>query len=365
MLDDNQANVQIVCLTLKKNNLRAVGANKAQQAFTLIEKEKPDLILLDIMMPEIDGYKFIELLKQDEQNADIPVVFLTAKSSTEDIVKGLENGAVDYITKPFSTSELITRINTHVKMKRLQDALKEKTHSLEALNNEINEIIGIMAHDLKNPIFSILMQAKSIMNEQMPYEEAEDFIKGIIRASDVMLELIKKILEVNHVEQGKMLAEISPTNIVFPTTELLKRYEQAAKNKNINLSLVIGDIIMKPLLDENLYVQVLDNLVSNAVKYSPCGKNIWVKLECYNGSLELSVRDEGPGLSKEDQAKMYNKFCKLTPQPTGQESSTGLGLSIVKKYVEMMNARISLRSEEGKGCNFIVKFPLSEEKMMN
>lgn len=365
MLDDNQANVQIVCLTLKKNNIRAVGAVNAQEALALIEKEKPDLILLDIMMPEIDGFKFMEMIRQNEATSDIAVIFLTAKSSTDDIVKGLESGAVDYITKPFSTSELITRIHTHVKIKRLQDALKDKTHSLEALNNEMTEIIGIMAHDLKNPIFSILMQAKSIMNEQMPYEEAEDFIKGIIRASDAMLELIKKILEVNHVEQGRMTAEIKPSDIVPVTTDLVKRYEQIAKNKDIDLSLIIGEIKCKPLLDENLYVQVLDNLVSNAVKYSPKGKSIWVKLECFNGAFELSVRDEGPGLSKEDQAKMYNKFCKLTPQPTGSESSTGLGLSIVKKYVEMMNASISLRSEEGKGCNFIVRFPLSEEKMMD
>lgn len=364
MLDDNQANVQIVCLTLRKNNLRAVGANNAQQALELIEKEKPDLILLDIMMPDIDGYKFMEMLKQDDQKADIPVIFLTAKSSTEDIVKGLEIGAVDYMTKPFSTSELITRINTHVKMKRLQDALIEKKQSLEALNMEMNEIIGIMAHDLKNPIFSILMQAKSIKNEQMPYEEAEDFIDGIIRASDVMLELIKKILEVNHVEQGKMQAQIKATDITQCTSDLLERYEQIAKNKNITLNVELGEIKMKPLLDENLYVQVLDNLVSNAVKYSPNRKRIWVKLECNNGTLDLSVKDEGPGLSKADQEKMYSKFCKLTPQPTGHESSTGLGLSIVKKYVDMMNASISLESEEGNGCNFIVKFPLSEEKMM-
>ncbi len=358
VVDDNPANIQVVGVTLLKNNISVSMATDAYKALDSLKVKKPDLILLDIMMPVIDGFKLLAMLKENPETADIPVIFLTARASTEDIVEGFERGAVDYITKPFSAAELISRVSTHLKIKKLQDQVNERNKALEILNNEMNELIGITAHDLKNPIYSILMQAKNMKDSCDNYEEAVEFVDGIITASDRMLILIKKILEMNAAEQGKLATNITPNNIIEISKQLIEVFRERANAKGIQLHLVVEELIHHVLTDAKLFRQILDNLLSNAIKYSPFNKNIWIKLYEENEKACVSVRDEGPGLSEDDQRKIFQKFCKLTPQPTAQESTTGLGLSIVKKYLEMINGEIEVVSKLDEGSNFIVKVPV-------
>lgn len=358
VIDDNPNNIQAVGANLIRHNIGLSMASDANKALTAMYTKKPDLILLDIMMPEIDGYQLAKIIKNDPELKDIPIIFLTAKTSQEDILEGFESGAVDYITKPFNPMELISRVNAHLQIKEYQNTINEKNKILEKLNNEMGELIGITAHDLKNPIYNILLLAKAMKEEKLSKSEINEFVDDIEKTSERMLELIKNILDVNALEQGKLLTHIEPINIVPLTEQLIDTYNETAKPKNIKIHFEKNDFNKLIMSDENLFVQSLDNLISNAVKYSPKGKNVYVRLSYDNQFAYISVKDEGPGLSTDDKNKAFQKFSRLTPIPTGGESSTGLGLSIVKKYIELMKGEIILESALGEGSDFIIKLPL-------
>ncbi len=357
IVDDNPSNIQIVGNHLIQENLSIAMAVDGQKAINTAKLIKPDLILLDIMMPEIDGFQVAKELKSDPDTKDIPIIFLTAKTATEDIVKGFTLGAVDYIVKPFNSSELLVRVHTHLELKRIRELLVLKNSQLEAVNNEKNELLGIAAHDLKNPIYNISMLAKVILEEELDKEEIQEFATDIVNTSERMLELIKNLLDINAIEQGKIAIHLENTDIDELTHATVDSYFERANAKQIKLyydNKLSNNFVFA---DRNALLQILDNLISNAVKYSPYEKNIYISLYDSNDKSVLSVKDEGPGLSDSDKTKLFGKFARLSAQPTGGEHSTGLGLSIVKRYVENSGGSIEVVSELGKGCNFIVGFP--------
>ena len=356
IVDDNPSNIQIVGNHLIQENISIAMAVDGRKAINTAKLKKPDLILLDIMMPEVDGFQVAKELKADPETNHIPIIFLTAKTATEDIIKGFTLGAVDYIVKPFNSSELLVRVHTHLELKRTRDLVETKNRQLETVNNEKNELLGIAAHDLKNPIYNISMLAKVILDEELEKDEIQEFAEDIVKTSERMLELIKNLLDINAIEQGKIVINIEPTDIAELTFVTVDSYFERANAKQIKLEYIneLNNIFV--MADRNALLQVLDNLISNAIKYSPFDKNIFISLSNKENKTILSVRDEGPGLDEKDKAKLFGKFARLSPQPTGGEHSTGLGLSIVKRYVESMDATIIVETEIGKGCDFIVEF---------
>lgn len=358
IIDDNPKNIQAV-----GNHLKAIGidiaiATNGKKGLDIAKSRMPDLILLDIMMPDMGGYQVCEILKEDTATEKIPVIFLTAKVNKEDILQGFNLGAVDYIQKPFNAAELIARVKTHLKLKLYRDRIEEVNKKLKQADSEKNEILSIAAHDLKNPIYSISMLAKVIRDEtDLERAEIEEFSHDIITTSDRMLELIKNLLDLNAIEQGK--AKIIPED--FKVAELICSmsdiYRERAAEKNIRLNVVNNteDIVLRA--DRSATLQVIDNLVSNAIKFSPHDRNIYINIRDAGEFGIIEVKDEGPGLTEEDKKKLFGKFERLSAQPTGNENSTGLGLSIVKKYIDSMNGKISCESSPGKGAAFIVELP--------
>lgn len=360
LIDDNPANLQLI-----SHNLRGKGYNMAtaDNGFAALdrakESPKPDLILLDIMMPEIDGYKVCEELKKNPETKDIPVIFFTAKISTEDIVRGFEAGAVDYITKPFNAAELIARVETHLKLKFLHEHIEEQNKLLTSLSTEKEELLAIAAHDLKNPLYNISMLAKVIRDDlELSQEEVKEFTEDIVTTSDRMLDLMCNLLDINAIEQGKIKLHLEKVNLNEVIEIVIGFYKERAAEKNIQL-------IYEPQLDKsyanvdrNAIIQIIDNILSNAIKYSPFDKSVFIKNYEDNDFCSFEIKDEGPGLSDADKTKLFGKFVKLSSRPTGNEQSNGLGLSIVKKYVETMNGSVICETELGKGCNFIVRIPV-------
>ena len=359
LVDDNPANLQLI-----SHNLRGRGYNiaTASNGFEALDRVRispvPDMILLDIMMPEIDGYKVCEELKKNPKTQDIPVIFFTAKISTEDIIRGFEAGAVDYITKPFNSAELIARVETHLKIKFLREHIEEQNRLLQSLSTEKEELLAIAAHDLKNPLYNISMLAKVIRDDlELSEEEIKEFTEDIVTTSDRMLDLIRNLLDINAIEQGKIKLHLEKVNINEVIKIVINFYKETSIEKKI-------DIIYKPELEEsfanidrNAIIQIIDNLLSNALKYSPFEKKVYLKNYELDGFCVFEVKDQGPGLSEADKSKLFGKFVKLSSRPTGNEQSNGLGLSIVKKYVETMNGSVECETELGQGCKFIVKIP--------
>ena len=361
IVDDILQNLQVLGTTLMEENYEISMANNGFQALKLIEKVNPDLILLDVLMPDMNGFEVCEKIKEQEKFKDTPVIFLTAKTESEDIIQGFKRGGVDYVTKPFNKEELLIRIKTHIDLKESRDLIIEQNKKLTALNKEKTEILGIAAHDLKNPLSNIKGLAEIIetMVDDLEKEEVVDTAKKIRTSSEFMFQIISDLLDVNAIEEGKIKINFEPFNIVDVTNRTIDKYIMKSTEKSINLrfepqieeSYVMGDVIKT--------IQVLDNLISNALKFSPFNGNIWVivKSDIENKITIVEVKDEGPGISQEDMSKLFGKFAKLTAKPTNNENSTGLGLSIVKKLVENMKGNIWCESELGKGTSFFLSLP--------
>jgi signal transduction histidine kinase len=265
--------------------------------------------------------------------------------------------------------------------------LQEQNQTLLAMNDEKTELMGIVAHDLKNPIGAVRSLAELVQSGFVEPEQVPEITEKIVGTADRMLELVTNLLDINRLEEGRMMFHLVEFDIMPLLANTLEQYEQSAKDKNITLHYSPQASSYLVFADEQATMQVLDNILSNAIKYSPHGKNVFVQVRSHwslgighsandgdsnnasmtnspitndqstNAFLRIEVRDEGPGLSPDDMTKLFGKFARLSARPTGGEHSTGLGLSIVKKMVEAMNGKVWCESEQGKGATFIVELP--------
>jgi two-component system sensor histidine kinase/response regulator len=317
----------------------------------------PDLILLDLMMPEMDGLEVCRRLKADPLTQQIPIIFLTASNEMEHLVKGFEAGAVDYVTKPFNAPELLARVRTHLELKHARQRLRE-------MNDEKNEFMGIAAHDLRSPLNAIKGYSEMMLEEPaMDEQERSDLLRRTHDATRRMVEMVQNLLDVNAIERGEMnlnLASCELSGLLDSVVETF-RPKAAAKHQALHFENQSAPVMV--VADRMLTAQVLENLISNAVKYSPLGKSIHVRLKTSASMARCEVQDDGPGLNAEDQKKLFGKFARLTAKPTAGEPSIGLGLSIVKKMVEGMKGRVWCQSELGRGATFIMELPVAKEEV--
>ncbi len=352
VVDDVVQNLQVVGTMLRNEGYDVMPAGSGAQALERVRMRLPDLILLDLMMPEMDGLEVCRRLKTDPATRQIPIIFLTASNEMEHLVKGFEAGAVDYVTKPFNGAELLARVRTHLELKLARERLRE-------MNDEKNEFMGIAAHDLRNPLSAIKGYAEMVMEDaqDLKHREIEDNGRRIQDTAARMAEMVQNLLDANRIERGEMQLQLAPIDLATAVKAVLEaqRPRAAAKQQTLHWQDDAGPAPMRA--DEIVLAQVIENLISNAVKYSPPGRSIFVRLKKSPEGVRFEVQDEGPGLSAEDQKKLFGKFARLSAKPTGGENSTGLGLSIVKKMVEAMNGKVWCESEPGRGAAFIVEFP--------
>ncbi|MCS6808641.1 MAG: HAMP domain-containing sensor histidine kinase [Bacteroidota bacterium] len=255
-------------------------------------------------------------------------------------------------------------MQANIQMELYTKELEQKNRQIEAQNNELqmlnaekNEFLGIVAHDLKNPISAIQGLATILEEQSESPEMIRSISKTMLQSADRMLELVRNLLDINRLERGAWTYELQPVNPTWVIMPIVEGYLTRAEAKSITLHFSPPEHSIICLADMLAFSQVVDNLVSNAIKYSPQGKNVWIDIERHTDTVRVIVRDEGPGLSDDDKKKLFGKFARLSAQPTGGEHSTGLGLSIVKRMVEAMNGRVWCESELGKGAAFIVELP--------
>ncbi len=362
VVDDIPRNLQVVGTMLRNEGYEVMPSTSGADALEGVRVQVPDLILLDLMMPEMDGLEVCRRLKADPAVGNIPVIFLTASNEMEHLVKGFEAGAVDYITKPFNAPELLARVRTHLELRHARERLRE-------MNEEKNEFMGIAAHDLRNPLSAIkgfsdiivedaqALRRQQTQDPELSLKEVEDFGDRIGVTTARMMEMVQNLLDANRIERGELKLNLVRTDLCPVVNAVIdtQRPRAAAKQQSIHFQNEASPVTV--VVDPGVLVQVLENLLSNAVKYSPPGKNIFVRLKQLPESVRCEVQDEGPGLSAEDQKKLFGKFARLSAQPTAGEAAIGLGLAIVKKMVEAMNGQVWCESKPGQGATFVVQFP--------
>ncbi|NIT51910.1 MAG: hypothetical protein GWO41_03945 [candidate division Zixibacteria bacterium] len=287
------------------------------------------------------------------------MIFITARSEPEDVIQGFAEGGVDYITKPFNNSEVLVRVQTHLKMQQLIKQLEISNLQLKELNELKNRFLGMASHDMRNSLGAIKGYSQILKEDidELPQNTRDRFLNFIFQSSECMLKLVNELLDVSVIESGRLTLDLQPCRLK-PLVEYHIMINQFfADKKNIQLHTDLEDT-PECRLDSNKMGQVVDNLIMNAIKFSEANTNIYIGLKHRKGKLIFSVRDEGPGLSREDQSKLFQHFQKLTARPTAGESSSGLGLAISQKMIEAHQGILTATSKLNEGSTFQFEIPL-------
>ncbi len=351
VVDDQPANIQIVGGMLGKLGCEIVPASDGPSALKRLALRVPDLILLDVLMPGMDGIEVCRRIRAQPEWADIPIIFLSAADDKELIVRALKAGGVDYVTKPFNHAEMLLRVRTHLALKAARDQSKQ-------LAEDKDELVGILTHDMKNHLGGMQMSARLLRERmaRMGDKKLDQLCENISQTTGQLLSFVKEFLANSAAEHG-LTFHSEPINLNDAASRAGQDYQEAARRKSLELEVVLPPVPVMVQGDRTALGQVLDNLLSNAVKFSPSGKKIVILVQSLEHGAECVVQDQGPGFSDEDKQRMFRRYGRLSARPTGGEPSTGLGLSIVKKLVQHMGGELSCESAPGGGAAFRVQLP--------
>jgi len=363
LVTDDNPDIRTYMISCLSGTYRTISAKNGQDAFEKAKRHTPDLIISDVMMPKMTGYDLCRAVRAEDSISMTPIILVTSKAAVDDKIEGLEAGADDYLPKPFNAEELFARVRNLLILRKqqhelqdLNDTLQDKNVELEEASELKSQLLRIAAHDLKNPLNNIREFANLIREEVDPDSEVGDMLSLIERSSNQMFGLISQILESEALESGQLQISKKPVDLAGVAAAVVQSNRKQAERKNQQ---IVFDTprAATHVVDGSAewLTEAMDNLVSNAIKYSPSGKKIWVTVRRSREQIEFEVRDEGPGLTENDKGLLFQKFQRLSTVPTGGETSTGLGLSIVKQIAEMHDGDVVVESERGVGTAFIIR----------
>jgi signal transduction histidine kinase len=343
--DDDRLNARILSGILRPEGFELRSVETGEAVLETYPLFQPDLVLLDVMLPGINGFETCRRLKAAHGDQCAPVIFITAKTETEGVVEGFDAGGVDYLPKPFRAKETLARIRAHLQNRLLVGQLSKA-------NAAKNRLLGMAAHDLRNPLASIRALADYLRDGTVGALTPDqlDLVNHIHSASQAMLQLVNELLD---------------TSVIEPCA-LGELVEQAIYLNNINAAQKGTKILLRPgplppalPLDPAKIRQVLDNLLSNAVKFSPPGSVVTVVTTTADGHCVVAVRDRGPGIPEGERHRLFQDFGRTSVRPTGGEKSTGLGLAICRKIIEAHGGAIGADNLPEGGAEFRLRLPLS------
>jgi signal transduction histidine kinase len=402
---------------LEEEGCLVTVAHDGVEAVAYLTEHTPSLIISDIIMPLMDGYELCRLVRGNEFQKEIPIILLTALSDPHDVIRALECGADNFVTKPYNETFLLSRIknillnqelrrqsvsamgmeiffggrkhfinssrmqildllfstyeNAVEKNKELervnnelvimQRELEKRNVELEKLNNMKNQFLGMAAHDLRTPLGAIFTYSEFLLDEasRALTREQIEFLATIKGSSEFLLGLVNELLDISKIEAGKLELDLKPTDLVSLIHHNVVLHRPLAENKQIRLEFRCDHAFPEIMLDQSKIRQVMDNLISNAIKFSHPGSAIEIRATETGKLAVVSVRDEGQGIPPADLGHLFMPFEKTSVRSTAGEKSTGLGLAIVRKMVEGHRGKVWVESEVGQGSIFYFSLPVS------
>jgi signal transduction histidine kinase len=357
--DDDAATRKMISQYLKKKGHNVFEASNGIEAFTSIIEHPVNIVVIDWVLPGMDGIDVCRKIRERQEKNYVFFIMLTAKEEKKDLIEGFEAGVDEYIMKPVNLQELIARIKVGARIVRLERKLIEKQRELVGNNEMKNKFIGIVAHDLRNPVISIRGFSELLLKDANKFNEDQNEFIGIIHStSRNMLAMINDLLDISRIESGNMQLSRKNGSLSKLIIERIRMIQLQADKKHITVYKELSPI-PEVAFDEQRLGQAIDNLITNAIKFAPIGSNVYLSLQQDGEIVKFSVTDEGPGIPREEQHLLFSEFHRLSIRPTGGETSTGLGLAIAKKIIEAHNGLIEFETQEGMGSTFSLILPVA------
>lgn len=362
IVDDVMSNVLLLKVLLTNEKFAIATASNGRQALEQVEKENPDLVLLDVMMPDMSGFEVAQHLKSNPNTADIPIIFLTALNSTADIVKGFQVGANDFISKPFNKEELIIRVTHQISLVAAKRLILSKTEELQRTIAGRDKLYSVIAHDLRSPMGSIKMVLNMLILN-LPSErigaEMYELLTMANQTTEDVFSLLDNLLKWTKSQIGKLNVVYQDVDLVEVTDGVIEIFSMVASLKKIRIHEMKPEKMMVNA-DIDMLKTVVRNLLSNAIKFSKENSEVLVKMEEVDGMAVVSVQDHGCGISEEGQKKLLHTDTHFSTFGTNNEEGSGLGLLLCKDFVVKNGGKLWFTSKEGEGSIFSFSIPVKK-----
>lgn len=365
VVDDNETNREVLLRLLSRHKYQAEAVDGGAEALERVREQDFDVVLLDIMMPHMDGYAVLEALKADDATRALPVIMISALGEIDSVVRCIELGAEDYLPKPFNPTLLRARISACLEKKRGRDRemrlfaqLQENYRRLQALEVMRDDLTHMIVHDLRTPLSSLLAGLQTMPMVAPLLEAQQECLDIAMRGGFALLDLINDLLDISKIESGEMQLQLAPVEVAELIKSACNQVAASAFSRDLSLGREIEPDLPPIRVDEDKIRRTLVNLLGNALKFTPRGGTITLSARgVENGTTLFSVRDTGEGIPAADFARIFDKFAQVENRRAERHMSTGLGLALCKMVVETHGGQIWVESELGQGSTFFFTVP--------
>ena len=359
IVDDVMSNVLLLKILLTNEKFQVCTANCGNACIEQARKEHPDLILLDVMMPDINGFDTAVIMKKDDELKDIPIIFLTALNTPQDLVKGFQVGASDFLTKPFNKEELVMRVMQQISLVAAKRIIEKQNKELKATLNNRDKMYSVIAHDLRSPMASIRMVLNLVVQSTSADTvgpELYTLLDQANRESEEVHDLLDNLLKWTKSQTGRLSVVLQDLDLNDIIPGVVEIFEMIAQTKHITLDLQKTEDPLKVHADNDMLKTVLRNFMSNAIKFSPENSTIQIIMANEGEFARVSVKDEGVGIAADRLDTIFHKG--ETTYGTGGEEGSGLGLQLCQDFARKNGGDCYVESVEGQGSTFSFTVPL-------
>ena len=361
IVDDVVSNVLLLKILLTNEKFQVCTANNGTTCIEMAKKEHPDLILLDVMMPDISGFDTAVILKKDEETKEIPIIFLTALNTPADLVHGFQVGASDFLTKPFNKEELVMRVMQQISLVAAKRIIEKQNAELRATLNNRDKMYSVIAHDLRSPMASIRMVLNLVIQSATPESVGPELFMLLDNANkeaEEVHDLLDNLLKWTKSQTGKLTVVTQELDLCDIIPGAVEIFDMIAASKHITLEQIGTNQSIKVLADNDMMKTVLRNFMSNAIKFSPEGSTIQISVNNEGEFARVSVKDQGVGIAADRLGSIFHKGESTSG--TGGEEGSGLGLQLCQDFARKNGGDCFVESVEGEGSTFSFTIPIKQ-----